>query len=304
MKRVTDLNYWMDDYLKMRIDDCVYNLVDDWDFVFIISGDGMVRMGKSVLAQQIGYYVSHHMKTPFSIDNIVFSGEELIHVAKKLPMNSVIIYDEARGELDSKKSLAKVSKVLQDFFAECGMYNHFFILVMPDFFELNKSIAVSRSHSVINVYKKNRKVTKSDGSFRVKYDRGFFEYFGRTKKKKLYILGKKQYHDYSVVKPDFFGDFRKFDIIDKQLYDQKKLDYIKRDRLEAKPKGKSSVYEVHFKNLLGKIKEHPKTRYLTLKDVALMLDISDRQLYRLIKGNVTTKNDDINDVNSEIRMIS
>ena len=118
MIRVTDKQYWMDAQLANNLNTVIYNLPHDWDFVCIMTGNGMVRVGKSVLAQQVGYYVAHHLGTSFTVDNIVFSGDELIGTAHKLKPNSVIVYDEARAELDVAKTMERVSKILRDFFAE------------------------------------------------------------------------------------------------------------------------------------------------------------------------------------------
>ena len=75
MERVTDKEFWMDGYLKSNLNTLCYNLPNDWDSVILISGSGMVRMGKNVLAQQVGYYVSWKMGTPFSLENVCFSGD-------------------------------------------------------------------------------------------------------------------------------------------------------------------------------------------------------------------------------------
>lgn len=237
MERVTDKQYWMDNYLKTNLDTIDYNLTKDWDFVIPISGSGMVRVGKSVLAQQVGYYIAWKRQTPFTVDNIVFSGEELMKIASKLPKNSVIIYDEARGELDSKKTMESVTKSLLDFFAECGMYNHCIILVLPNFFELPKSIAIYRTDILLNVLKLTEEKTLPNGTVVIEYKRGFYEFFNRQSKKKLYIEGKKRYDDYTAAKRSFYGEFRNFDIIDRDAYEQKKLNFLKRDRVKKNKKG-------------------------------------------------------------------
>ena len=42
--------------LKAQLDILLKNIKNDWDFTIIITGGGEVRVGKSVLAMQIGAY--------------------------------------------------------------------------------------------------------------------------------------------------------------------------------------------------------------------------------------------------------
>ena len=153
--------YWMDKGLQKILNSIAYNVPLDWDSLILISGSGMVRVGKSVFGQQIGHYLSVKLKTKFDINNIVFSGQELIEKARTFPKHSVFVYDEARGELDTKKVMEDITKTLMDFFAECGMYNHVIIIVLPDFFDLPKGIAISRSELLLNVYR-DRSIKKNE----------------------------------------------------------------------------------------------------------------------------------------------
>lgn len=232
MERVTDKEYWMDGKLRLFLDTIVYNVGQDFDFLGLISGDGMVRVGKSMIGQQIGYYIAHHLNTPFSVENIVFNGEELREVAFKLPPNSVIIYDEARGELDNKKMMEKVTRRLLDFFAECGYLNHIIILILPDYFELPKGLAINRSEFLINCRRGSEEAKNKAGVRVNKYIRGLWEFYNRTGKKRLYIDGKKNYDDYRKGKPIAYGEFRKYWVIDEAEYRAKKTAHVKRQQQE------------------------------------------------------------------------
>jgi hypothetical protein len=268
MIKVTDKEYWMEQRLINDLNTVIHNLPHDWDFVCILTGNGMVRVGKSVLAQQVGYYVAYHIGTPFSIENIVFSGEELIGTAHKLPPHSVLIYDEARAELDSAKTLEKVSKILRDFFAECGMYNHFIILVLPDFFELNKRIAVTRSDFLINVFKhyEAKNVNNIDV---LEYKRGYFEFYGRDRKKRLYIDGKKAEDDYNIGMKlrNYWGTFKDFRIIDKDEYEKKKLAFLRRDRTHTTKQVEREV--AILKSLCGLVSERKASELLSKNGLSL-----------------------------------
>ena len=237
MKRVTKLGFFMDGYLIQQLETFIYNMRNDWDTVILISGNGMVRVGKSVIAQQIASYLGERLNTPFGINNIVFTGEELRDQAVKSPPNSVFVYDEARGELDTKKVMEKMTKKLIDFFNECGYLNHAVIVVLPDFFDLPKFIACSRSTCLVNVYARRERVSLRTPIHEVtevtRYDRGFFQFFDRPSKKKLYILGKKNYNDYDVVKPTFNGSFPNGFIINEEEYKAKKAKHVSRDKKDA-----------------------------------------------------------------------
>lgn len=281
MIKVTDKQYWMDAYLKSNLDSMIYDAEDDWDFVIIITGDGMVRVGKSVLAQQVGYYFAYHLKRKWDAKgagNIVFSGEELIKAATDVEP-SVFIYDEARADLDSKKALAKVSKVLQDFFAECGMYNHILILVLPDFFELNKRIATSRSECLINVFRMKKEV-KYKGDTILSRKRGRFFFYGSEKKRLLYIKGKKDNDNYNAVKSNFWGDFKDYWLIDRAAYDKKKKAFLARDRAAEGGNRYQEQRDILIKIMYGVLG-------LTQQDIAQHLDnfgikMSQRNISKIV----------------------
>lgn len=215
-----------------------------WDVVGIISGHGKVRIGKSTLAQQIGYYVAWMLaggrmgkdektgkwgvvkkpksKVTFSLDNLVFNPNELIKKAdylyKKYGKNQVIIYDEGRAGLDSARAMEQVNKVMQDFFQECGMYGHVILIVLPNFFKLHEDYAVNRSIFLIDVY--------HDSQLR----RGYFNFYNDRQKEWLYFLGKKKIGSslkYAGVNPSFHGRFTDFLPLDKTEYEEAKRNAIK-----------------------------------------------------------------------------
>jgi len=279
MEKVTDLQYWMDTHLKTQLNTICYNMGRDWDFVVIVTGSGLVRVGKSVIAQQAGYYVAHKMGTPFTLKNVVFDSEELMKTAHQLPLNSVIVYDEARATLDAKKVMERISKTLMDFFAECGMYNHLIILVLPDFFELNRRMATTRSDALINVFRSAEEKKLQDGTEVLNYKRGYFEFYGKRRKKELYIKGKKAYDNYGVGKRNFWGEFREFWVVDKEEYMKKKVTFLRRDR---------SKKDTHIESRLG-ITFKVLCRYESQRKVSELLTnegykVSQGRINQLIKS--------------------
>ena len=218
-KHQKEPGFHMDDILKKQLDILIKNIIKDWDFTIIISGSGEVRVGKSVLAMQIGAYWTeqmekiHGIKVPFSIkENFVMDGRRLIEVGNKLGQNfpySALIFDEAGADLEGKKVMSQLTQDVLDYYRECGQYNMLNILVLPEYFDLPKGIAMTRSICLIDVYY----VTDQDAMFQ----RGFFNFFSKRSKKKLYLKGKREL-DYKSAKYDFNGKFPNFYPLDEKEY--------------------------------------------------------------------------------------
>ncbi len=238
---------YLDGYLKSALDSMVFNVQEDWDFLIIITGDRMVRTGKTVLAMNIGCYLADRLGTEWNLDHIFFDSESMIQSAQKFPKNSVLQYDEARESLASVKYTQKIQQDLMDYFNECGQLNHIFILVLPDFFSLKEEIAVGRSECLINVYRKGQEqmldIYKDGVKIPVtKFQRGFFEFYNRQKKQYLFdgarSSRKKNYH---IVKANFVGRFTNNYTVDEQAYRKKKAEALarfsdkKKQEQEARP---------------------------------------------------------------------
>lgn len=219
----------MDDTLKAQIDILLKNIKNDWDFTLIISGGGEVRVGKSVLALQIAAYWNYMTKklygksSPFDVkQNIVFDGQKLVEKGNYLGKNysyPVLMYDEAGAELEGRKIMTSVTQNVLDFYRECGQYNLLNILVLPEFFDLPKGIALSRSIFLIDVYY----TSSPEGMF----ERGYFNFYSRRNKKKLYLKGRKELN-YNVAPYNFHGNFNDFYPVDEQAYRKAKQEALSR----------------------------------------------------------------------------
>ena len=211
--------FYLHDNLKRQIDYYIKNIDKDWDFTIIICGEGEVRVGKSFLACQIGaYWTSEvnrllNVNIPFNLEeNYVFDGRKLIEKGNKLGFNhpySVLIFDEAGADLEGTKAMLSTTRDVKDYLRECGQYNMLTILVLPEFFDLPKGIAISRAACLINVYY----FADEEGYFR----RGYFKYYNRPAKKKLYLKGKKNL-DYEAGTYNFYGGFDKVFPLDLEEY--------------------------------------------------------------------------------------
>lgn len=237
MVKVTDQDYYMDGYLQRNLDVLVKHIKKDWFFMILISGSGNVRVGKSVLAGQVAYYLSHKNGLKFTTNEYYMSGEEMMEKAINLPKNSAFVYDEAKGGLDSKRAMESITKNLLDFFAEAGQLNLIPIIVLPDFFDLKKEIAVTQSICLLNVY------------YSGEFERGYYSFFSSERKKELYFKGK-YFRSYFAAKPDFRGRFSNHYVVDEGEYRKKKFDSLKQavvKRVEQeKPKEVSKRYRRWF----------------------------------------------------------
>jgi len=231
---------YLDGYLKSALDSIVWNASKDWDFVLIITGDGNVRTGKSVLAMSVCAYIADRLNTPFTIDNIHFDSQTMIDHAQSAPPNSVFQYDEAREGLATVKRFSKIQQDLVDFFNECGQLNHIFVLVLPDFFSLHWELATNRSECLLNVYRNEQNVKRLVNGEKTDvtvFQRGFMEFFNKKNKAKLYYKGKRTgFRDYGMITPNFRGSFTNNYPIDEQAYREKKREALSRFKDKHKEK--------------------------------------------------------------------
>lgn len=245
--------YYMNYFLMKNLNDIPTYLKKAWDVVGIVSGHSKVRIGKSTLAQQIGFYIAwliaggkmgevpiegseypqwRVIKEPtkevhFNLeDNIVFSPEDLMKKAetlyRKYGKNQIIIYDEGRAGLDSARAMEAINKVMQDFFQECGQYNHIILIVLPNFFKLHEDYAVDRSIFLVDVF--------ADRQLR----RGYFNFYNEMQKEFLFHNGKKKVGSslkYSGSNPSFTGRFTQFLPIDKGEYEEAKRRALKKKQI-------------------------------------------------------------------------
>lgn len=274
----------MNRLLKEQLDYLLKNVFNDWDFTLLICGEGEVRIGKSTLAQQIVTYwtwsVQHikGIKLPHSVkENMVFTGVELIAKGNKLGRNhpySALIFDEAGADLEGTKSMKQTTQAVRDYLRECGQYNMLNVLVLPEFFDLPKGVALSRSIAMINVYW----LPDDEGNFQ----RGYFKFYNKPDKKKLYLLGKKDL-DYSIWGETFYGTFPRFYTFDEKEYKESKREALKnREQLGKQEAKMAEVTYALLKICLDKTGWSKEELRKTINKYAKDIKISDMFLPRFI----------------------
>lgn len=260
--------YYMDEYLALNLMGMPNYLNKSFDAVGIVTGHSKVRVGKSTIAQQIGYFLAWMLsggsmaydentqrwyvaRRPQKIvrftleENIVFTPDDLQSRARELyekyGKNQVIIYDEGRAGLDSSAAMTAINKAMTDFFQECGQYGHIIFIVLPNYFKLHEDYAVSRSIFLVDCYTgKNM-------------ERGFFNFYNEAQKELLYHYGRKKTgikNKYESTSPSFRGRFSGFLPINKEDYEKAKQDALKqkelvRKELKWKRQRDSLIYMLH-----------------------------------------------------------
>ena len=285
--------FYMHDTLKQTIDLWVKNVQNDWDFVIIISGQGTVRVGKSVLAQQIACYWTYAIWKKYGIlndftlkDNIVFHGSELIKKGNRLGQKEkygCLVFDEAGADLEGVKAMSKSTQLIKDYFRECGQYNQLNILCIPEYFDLPSGIATNRSNCLIDCY-----VSVDENDM---WERGKFRFFSAPAKKKLYRWGKKD-RDYFATKEDFHGTWDNVYVLDEDEYRELKINALKTREVVSRKEDKRMKYlkgcvhilQEDFELTFSEIARRVKTR----------MKISANKMYfsRLMSGEKEEEDDD------------
>lgn len=276
--------FHMEEYLRCNLNILAEKIADDQMFVILITGSGQVRIGKSVLAQQIGKYLTwkvnelHKVKNKFDLNNITFKGSKLQEKAFQFPKYSVLDLDEGDDLIEHYWSV--LAKNLRRFFRKAGQLNHFVILVLPDFFELPKTYAITRSSCLINV------------EFVGKFERGFFGFYNFKTKKELYLKGKK-FANYKATAANFRGRFANVYTVPEKEYRKKKV----KDMEEIEEEETKTPYEIEketekkcFKKVYSGLKKIKKG--INIRKLSSIFGFSHMKGYNLInedKASISKK---------------
>ena len=227
--------YYMDGALRVNLNTARKEARKDWDFVFVI--DGTERGGKSVLAGQCALYCD----PSYSLDRCTFNPTQFIRACQEAEPFQAVVLDEGYGSLGSRGTMSKINRSIVKMLTEIGRKNLFIFIVLPSYFDLDKYVAVWRSRALIHVYHKQ-------------FRRGLFGFYGESRKKRLYLQGKKLY-EYNMVKYDFHGRFTKHSVYDTSAYNQKKAESTIGDDEDDHDKVKKAVQNilVHDKNMFSQL---------------------------------------------------
>lgn len=223
----------MEQYLKEQCEWLRNAVKDDFDAWIIIDGE-IEGSGKSFLGAQIAY----ELDPTIDVERICFSNEQFMTAINNAKKGQAIIWDEASEGTNSNQAVSRLNNTLQRASEQIRQKNLFIILIRPSYFDFSKYFAIHRSWFLITVG-----ITYDEDNKRIK--RGFYRFYSRSRKKRLYLLGKKTM-DRFVVKENFRGRFPNQFPMDYKAYKKKKS--------EIKDLTKDNVMPV--RDLLRQIKLH------------------------------------------------
>ena len=207
---VTRTVFNIDDVLARNLDEAIKRNKTRWDYVGIITG--LPGAGKSVFSTFIARYCCEW----FDDEYIAFDADEFIEICDKAPEYSAVVLDESYKDLNSKAGMAGDFQRIINYLQLVRQKHLFIFLILPDFFSLNKHIAIFRSSHLYVVH-----VDSSDDTM--------VSVFDRNAKKDLYILGK-QFMNYKAVKSNFHfktpAKPNHGNIIDQDKYNERKKKHL------------------------------------------------------------------------------
>ena len=252
--------FYLDDNLKKTCDVTKERVLKrGWDYVACFSGPSGV--GKSTATLTFCKYLDPN----FNVDHIAFTAEGFISLCNSLPDHSAIVLDESFADLNTRSAGSKAFMRLYNILQLVRFKGHYLILVLPNFFDLQKNFAIFRTSHLILIY------AGPDGK------RGRFIIFGKNEKKNLYIKGSK-FLNYQAVKGKYRGKYVKGShIIDLDEYNKRKRQHLlDQDKILAE---KSTQDD--FTNLCGMLLDK---KAFSVNELSKMTKKSTRSIYNYQKN--------------------
>ncbi len=197
--------YYMDGGVKKNFDAIRKFVEKDWDMCWIYSG--YEGAGKSTMCFQHAKYLDPN----FTIDQVCFAPadfEKKITTPGLLKRGSALVLDEG-FVLNSRASMTEVNRRFLSILAECRQKNLYLFIVVPNFFDLDKNIALWRSRGLFYIY-------------HAQMVRGYFRFFNYERKKHLYMSGRR-FYNYRKTSHNLIGRFTKYFPMDEEDYKVRKL---------------------------------------------------------------------------------
>ena len=192
---------YLDGKLKKKLDFALKEQAGNDDCPFLIVGDE--GTGKGGITGNILRYVSKNKYDP-KLHMIGHDYLDGLQKLKNIQKFGWLHYDEGNEYFLSTEIMKRESRDLHKIFSIIRQKCLFVAINMPSFFRAQSYFAIDRTKFVIRVYKKGGK-------------RGFFAYYGKKTKAKLYMMGRK-HHNYDAVRPNFRGRFRECVLLENKDY--------------------------------------------------------------------------------------
>lgn len=235
----------MDGTLAKNLDLLKQQVANKYDGIFCISGNE--GTGKTIYSHSIAYFLDQE----FNLQNIVFSGQELVDRIQKCKRGNCIVYDEAITSLSTSDAATEMQTTIIKLFTVIRSKGLYIILILPNVFMLRRYFFIFRTKFLLHTYSTNG------------IDRGYFKFYSYKRKKIMYLEGQKQWN-MNVVTPNFKGRFTNTEgfFIDPVAYEEKKQNAIK--SLTEDKKSKELMLKEQYEDSKLKLKiqvEQWKQRY-------------------------------------------
>lgn len=237
----------------------------DVDLPILVSG--YPGTGKSTLTMQLATFCD----PTFTEERMCQTTEEFIRQIKIAKPLQAVALDESFEDLNASDIRKEMGRILRNLLNIIRQKNLYIFLIIPNFFDMGKSVAIFRTRWLIHCY---------DRSFG---DIGYFVAFNRDTKHKLYIYGKRN-EDYNATRGDFFGSFSAF--IPTQINYEKYLKnkakaiddikFTKGDTPQLKRKRDHAIVQLRTKYNF-KVEEIAELFQLTLKAIYNVLNNYEKE---------------------------
>ena len=272
---LNNLNIWLD-----AID-------ENDDLVLVV--DGPERAGKSSRLRQIAMYCAYYLGTSFNDNNIHFKVQDYMDFSIDSPPKTVCVLDEARKELNKKRSNSKAAVKFTDFLSECGMFNQVHIIALPAYHDLDKYIIDWRSKGVYHIHKEYEQDSTKRSGYKLK--RGDFTFWiNDDYLKKSYLF------PYSYPKRwTCRGRFANHEVLTKeqlQNYENKKGDNIEKKYHSKSEEAELAGMEKRWCTRAINLAEHCElSRGLTRGEIAdaMKMELQNYQKFVQRYGQKTNK---------------
>ena len=218
-----DCQFYMDQNLYKNWTN-IKEVVSEKDFDYIALVCGLPGVGKSNFAISGCKFFCPWFDETY----IASSADEFIEITNRCPRRSAVMLDESFASMNSKVGMTSEFLKIVNHLQIIRQRNLYVFLCLPNFFDLQKGIAIYRSSHLFVAY------GEEFGK------RGRIAAFDREKKKMLYILGSK-FMNYHAVRPNFRAKFFKQTAIDEKVYDELKLKHLRNQVTGKEEKTKKGI---------------------------------------------------------------
>lgn len=225
---VPKVGYTMNRLLYNNVKMIPKHLAGDHMLIGVVSGSGGTRIGKTTFAFQIAYAASWHLCGGVMDDmgNVIQKPTkepsvkyffDVSALSEDLANNTddyqCYVLDESDDATGGQSGRSRFNKEFRDLIIRSAKKKFFLLLNLPDFFTMGQNWACVQTDFMINV-------------FTVGGKRGYFKFYDRPAKERLFFWGKKKMGEARYANetswPTFAGTFPHVFPLDKDKYENEK----------------------------------------------------------------------------------